>query len=188
MGRYRKYRSDKALREMVEGYFASISREKIVCEAYNTGQKDGWGHFITEWRPVTNEQGVYMREREYVIPPTVGGLCAYLNISRDTWARYCDREENPQFAETTEWAREQLLAWRECELLRRPGKHLRGLIFDLRANYGVSEDAAARSGHTGGAEDDPITRSLKEAEDVLRKAAAGASLAVPGAGEKGDHL
>ena len=78
MGRYRKYRSDKALREMVEGYFASISREKIVCEAYNTGQKDGWGHFITEWRPVTNELGVYMREREYVIPPTVGGLCAYL--------------------------------------------------------------------------------------------------------------
>lgn len=131
MGRYRKYRSDKALREMVEGYFASISREKIVCEAYNTGQKDGWGHFITEWRPVTNEQGVYMREREYVIPPTVGGLCAYLRISRDTWAR---------------------------------------------------------SGHTGGAEDDPITRSLKEAEDVLRKAAAGAPLAVPGAGEKGDHL
>lgn len=37
-------------------------------------------------------------------------------------------------------------------------------------------------------EDDPITRSLKEAEDVLRKTDAGAPLAVPGAGEKGDHL
>lgn len=36
--------------------------------------------------------------------------------------------------------------------------------------------------------DDPITRSLKEAEDVLRKAAAGAPLAVPGAGEEGAHL
>ena len=37
-------------------------------------------------------------------------------------------------------------------------------------------------------EDDPITRSLKEAEDVLRKTAAGAPLAVPGAGEKSAHL
>lgn len=188
MGRYRKYRSDKALREMVEGYFASISREKIVCEAYNTGQKDGWGHFITEWRPVTNELGVYMREREYVIPPTVGGLCAYLNISRDTWARYCDREENPQFAETTEWAREQLLAWRESELLRRPGKRLRGLIFDLRANYGVSEEGRGERRSASVREDDPITRSLKEAANVLRKTDAGAPLAVPGAGEEGAHL
>ena len=124
MGRYRKYRSDKALREMVEGYFASISREKIVCEAYNTGQKDGWGHFITEWRPVTNELGVYMREREYVIPPTVGGLCAYLRISRDTWAR---------------------------------------------------------SGHTGGAEDDPITRSLKEVGwDAFAETAGNPAVAVHG--------
>ena len=33
MGRYRKYRTDKALREMVEAYFRSISREKLVMEA-----------------------------------------------------------------------------------------------------------------------------------------------------------
>lgn len=180
MGRYRKYRSDRALRGMVEGYFKSISREKIVQEACNTGQKDARGHFITEWRPVTNNQGVTMREREYLIPPTVGGLCAYLNISRDTWARYCDRTENPQFAETTEWAREQLLAWREKELLRRSGKHIRGLLFDLRANYGVSEEAAARPRALGVQEDDPITRSLKEAADALRQTAASNGLALPG--------
>lgn len=188
MGRYRKYRSDKALREMVEGYFASISREKIVCEEYNTGQKDSWGHFILEWRPVTNEQGVYMREREYIIPPTVGGLCDYLKVSRDTWARYCNREENPQFAETCEWAREQLLAWREKELLRRPGKQLRGLLFDLQANYGMSEKQTAGPLSPTIREDDPITKSLKEAADVLRKANAGAPLAPGGAGEESPDL
>lgn len=188
MGRYRKYKSDRALREMVEGYFASISREKLVMEAYNTGQKDGWGHFVLEWRPVTNEQGVYMRELEYVIPPTVGGLCDYLGVSRDTWSRYCDREENPQFAETTEWAREQLLAWREKELLRRPGKQLRGLLFDLQANYGMGGKAEAAPRSASAQEDDPITRSLKEAADVLKQADAGAPLAVSGAEEEGAHL
>lgn len=186
MGRYRKYKSDRALRKMVEGYFDSISREKVVCEAYNTGQKDRYGHFVLEWRPVTNQQGGTMREREYLIPPTVGGLCAYLNISRDTWARYCDREENPQFAETCGWAKEQLLAWREAELLRRSGKHIRGLLFDLRANYGVSEEAAARPRALTAQEDDPITKSLKEAANALKETAASDGLALPG--EEGPDL
>lgn len=146
MGRYRKYKSDKALREMVETYFASISRERIVKELYNTGQKDAWGHWIYELRPVTSDAGVYMRERVYDIPPTVGGLCAFLNISRDTWNRYCDRERYPQFAETTEWAREQLLAWREQQLLVRGGKQIRGLLFDLQANYGLSEKRTVELG------------------------------------------
>lgn len=146
MGRYRKYKSDKELRRMVETYFASISRERIVTELVNTGRKDAWGHWEYELRPVTNDAGVYMRERVYDIPPTVGGLCAFLNISRDTWNRYCDRERYPQFAETTEWAREQLLAWREQQLLVRGGKQIRGLLFDLQANYGLSEKRTVELG------------------------------------------
>ena len=180
VGRYRKYRSDQALRKAVKGYFDSISREKTVMEAYNTGQKDSWGHFVLEWRPVTSEQGVHMREREYVIPPTVGGLCAYLEISRDTWNRYCDKAENPQFAETCEWAREQLLAWREKELLRRPGKQLRGLIFDLQVNYGMSEKQPGSPPSRSEQEDDPITKSLKEAVRAIKQTNAGAGLALPG--------
>ena len=125
---------------MVETYFASISRERIVTELVNTGCKDAWGHWAYELRPVTNDAGVYMRERVYDIPPTVGGLCAFLNISRDTWSRYCDRERYPQFAETTEWAREELLLPPGQQLLLlRGGKHIRGLLFDLQANYGLSE-------------------------------------------------
>lgn len=146
MGRYRKYKSDKALREMVEMYFDHISRDVLIREEYNTGKKDPWGHWIYEMRAVTDDKGNIMHEREFVIPPTVGGLCAFLQISRDTWARYCDHAENPQFAETTEWAREQLLAWREMQLLRRGGKQLRGLIFDLQANYGLSEKTTVELG------------------------------------------
>lgn len=142
-GRYRKYRTDKALRSAVESYFKSISRERVVKECYNTGQKDGWGHFVYEWRAVTTDDGALMIERVFFVPPTRGGLIDYLKISRDTWWRYCDHEENPQFAETTEWAEEQLLAWREKELLKRPGKMLRGLEVDLNANYGYGAKIAA---------------------------------------------
>ncbi len=166
MGRTKKYGTGQALRRAVEGYFASISRVKPVMEACNTGEKDQWGHFILEWRPVKNARGEDMTDIEFVIPPTVGGLCRYLGISRDTWSQYCSRERNPQFSETTEWAREQLLAWREKELMTRPGKDLTGVMFDLRMNYGMSE----RSGPVSSAQDDdPITRSLKEAANALKK-------------------
>ena len=146
MSRYKKYRSEKALREAVEAYFDSISRIRDVMEAHNTGKKDRWGHFIVEWRPVTNAKGETMTEREYVIPPTVGGLCAHLKISRDTWANYCDREQNPQFAETTEWAREQLRRYLEDQLMERSGKDLKGVIFSLQNNYGMSEKRTVELG------------------------------------------
>ena len=158
MSRYKKYRSDRALREAVTAYFDSISRIRTVTEACDTGKRDKWGHVIQDQRPVTNAQGELMQEREYVIPPTVGGLCAHLQISRDTWAAYC---ANPQFSETTAWAREQLLSWREKELMTRPGKDVKGLLFDLQANYGIgSKNAAAPPDQR---EDDPLTRSIKEA-------------------------
>ncbi len=142
-GRYKRYRTAGALRKAVEGYFASISRIRPVQELVNTGEKDCWGHFILVLEDVKNDAGETVTERVFSVPPTVGGLCAYLGVSRDTWARYCDWEENPQFAETTQWAREQLLAWRETELLRRPGNKLRGLELDLIANYGYGAKIAA---------------------------------------------
>lgn len=139
VAREKKYKTDTALRRAVEGYFDSISRTRTVMEAYNTGEKDAWGHFVQELREVRNDAGAAVTEREFVIPPTVGGLCAFLGISRETWARYCDGEENPQFRETARWAREQLLAWREKELLTRPGKDVKGVLFDLQVNYGMNE-------------------------------------------------
>ena len=175
MGRTKKYNTDLALRRAVENYFDSISRVKPVMESYNTGEKDQWGHFIPEWRPVKNARGEDMTELEFVVPPTVGGLCRYLGISRDTWSQYCSRERNPQFAGTTEWAREQLLAWREKELMTRPGKDLTGVMFDLQMNYGMSEKASPAS---AAQDDDPITRSLKEAADALRKTDADPPLAL----------
>lgn len=145
MGRYKIYTSDEQLREAVEGYFKSISRLETVKELVNTGQKDSWGHFILEYKPVMITRdgvSVPIMERVFHVPPTRGDLCSYLGISRDTWTRYCDREANPKFAETTEWAEDQLRNWRDKELLKRSGKNIKGLIHDLAINYGVSEKKA----------------------------------------------
>ena len=169
MSRYKKYRSDKALREAVTAYFDSISRIRTVMEVYNTGEKDKWGHFIQEQRPVTNARGEAMTEREYVIPPTVGGLCGYLGISRDTWAAYCSREANPQFAETTAWAREILRGYLEGQLLTRSGKDLKGVIFSLQNNYGMSEKKTVELGPK--AAEVVVKAGAAEREALLRKIA-----------------
>lgn len=139
VGRWKKYTSAKQLRTEVEGYFKSISKVQVVKELVNTGKKDDWGHFIYELQPVTTDNGSPVLERIFHIPPTRGDLCTYLGISRETWTRYCDREENPQFADITEWAEDQLRNWRDKELLRRSGKNIKGLIHDMAINYGASE-------------------------------------------------
>lgn len=146
MGRYRKYKTDQALRRAAEGYFASISRTEKIMEERRTGEKDSWGHFETEWVPVANDQGETVTVREYVVPPTAGGLCRYLGISRETWSRYCDGEENPQFRETTRWVREELRGYLEEQLLTRSGKDLKGVIFSLQNNYGMSEKRTVELG------------------------------------------
>lgn len=143
MSRYKKYRSDKALREAVEGYFASISRVRQVMEERRTGKLDRYGHPVTEWVPVLDGRGEVMTEREFVLPPTTGGLCAHLGISRETWAQYCNLT---QFAETTTWARETLRLYLEQQLLTREGKNLQGVLFSLQNNYGYAEKKTVELG------------------------------------------
>ena len=143
MGRHRKYQSDAALRKAAERYFASISRTVPVMEEKWTREKDKYGHFAAEWVPVVNELGEEVTVREYVVPPSVGGLCGYLGISRETWGRYCDGDENPQFAETVRRIRGELRGYLEDQLLVRSGKDLKGVIFSLQNNYGMSEKGYA---------------------------------------------
>ena len=138
MGRYKTYKTASSLEKAVEGYFRSISRTEAVVEMLPTGQLDKYGHEILHAVPVCNDDGEEMRQRVFHIPPTRGGLCSYLGISNSTWQRYCDEEENPKFAEICEWAEDQLLNWRNSQLLIRSGKHVRGLEVEMNLNYGKS--------------------------------------------------
>ena len=128
MGRPKKY-TERTLRKAVKAYFRRITRTITIREQVNTGEKDGWGHWIYTLEDVKN-----------------GGLCEALGIHRSTWADYCDPELHPELLEVTAWAREVIQHYLESELLGRDGKNLKGVIFSLQNNFGMSEKKTVELG------------------------------------------
>lgn len=173
VGRYKIYRTRTKLEQAVEGYFRSISRTETVMEPVPTGRLDSYGHEIMRMEPVLNDEGEEIRQRVYHVPPTRGGLCQHLGISNSTWLRYCDREENPKFAEICEWAEDQLLNWRNSQLLIRSGKHIRGLELDMSVNYAAAEkkrvELSLRDGELGELSESELRSMLAAAEREEKK-------------------
>ena len=135
MGVLKKYTPEK-LEKAVKKYFRSISREITVTETVATGEKDKDGHMIYTQKPVLNSLGKEMKTIQYLIPPTVGGLAAFLGIHRDTWNTYC---KDPDFSDTVTYAQGRMHAYLEQEMLTRPGKDLKGILFNLENNYGYKD-------------------------------------------------
>ena len=154
-GRPRKYKTNKSLLEAVNGYFTSISRTRVLTEKViklrpdEKGQLqtvyDKYGHEELESVPVKNDLGEPIRVTEFLIPPTVGGLCEHLGISRETWSDYCDSEAHPEFSDTTAYARGRMRGWNETELLVR--KEVKGIIFNLENNYGYKNRLEVMGGN-----------------------------------------
>lgn len=136
MARPKKFTAAK-LRKEVERYFDSISRTITVKEKKDSGERDKDGHVVWEFVDIINDLGEPLRKREYIVPPTVGGLCDYLGIHRSTWNDYCNPELHPEFSDTTTRARGSMRAYLETELLTR--KDVKGVIFDLQNNYGYTD-------------------------------------------------
>ena len=159
MGRPKKY-TPRTLKTAVEKYFDSISREIGMTEKVDTGERDSSGHKIYKDEPVLNKCGEQVRITEYLIPPTVGGLCEALGIHRSTWAEYCDQDQHPEFSDTTTRARGRMREYLEQQLLIRSGRDVKGVIFSLQNNYGYADRKEVEL--ETGKSDDPITKSLKE--------------------------
>lgn len=143
MARPKKY-TKKTLAEAVERYFASITRIVPVTEMVDTGMRDDKGHKVYERVAVKNSLGEEAKVEEYIVPPTVGALCEYLQIHRSTWADYCDHNLHPEFSDTTTRARGRLRTYLEQQLLVR--KDVKGIIFDLQNNHGYSEKCQVELG------------------------------------------
>lgn len=135
MARPREYTPEK-LERAINKYFQSITRQVVREETIPTGETDGKGHMIYEQRPVINNLGKPVEITEYILPPSVSDLCQALGIHRSTWANYCDHQLYPEFTDLTEQTRERMKAWNERELLTRPGKDIKGIMFNLQNNYG----------------------------------------------------
>lgn len=180
MARPRKY-TKKTLAEAVERYFASITRIVPVTEMVDTGKRDDKGHKVYERVAVKNSLGEEAKVEEYIVPPTVGSLCEYLQIHRSTWADYCDHNLHPEFSDTTTRARGRLRAYLEQQLLIR--KDVKGIIFDLQNNHGYSEKRELELGEKAtkviSTASIPLSEKKQMLEEIAREFAGG--------GERGDE-
>lgn len=152
MGAKKKY-TGRSLLEAVDGYFSSIRRTVEATERVETDAK----HFIEQ--PILSDSGEPIRYREYVVPPTLWGLCEYLGITPRTWARYCDRTKHPEMQEAVLRAGALMQEWKEQALLTR--KDVRGIIYHIQNNMGgleLPED---------GSEALPLSLSMGEKRAIL---------------------
>ena len=146
----KKY-TKKTLERAVQEYFDSISREVELTEKVDTGKKDKDGHVIYENRTIQNKLGQPMKVTEFLVPPNVQDLCDHLVIHRSTWWEYSDSQKNPELAKVCAWVKDVFLGYREKQLLTRPGKDIKGIVFDLENNYGYAEKRSVE--FTGGIEE-----------------------------------
>ena len=156
MGRPKKY-TPESLRRAVKKYFLSITREKKLTERVPTDEKDNDGHVIYEDKPVMNMLDEQVTVIEFVVPPSVGGICRFLGIHRSTWNEWAKEEG---FSDTVTHAQGCMQAWNEEQLLTRPGKDLKGIVFNLENNYGYREKSSVEM--SGGIEQ--YLKQLNEAE------------------------
>ena len=139
MGAPKKYDDPKKLERAVEKYFKSITRQVCLTEKKPTGEKDKDGHVIYEDVQIINALGEPVTVTEFIVPPSVFDLCEFLKISESTWNNYCDPKKHPEFLGTVTHTRGRMRAWNELQLKTRPGKDLKGIIFNLENNYGYKE-------------------------------------------------
>lgn len=148
----KKY-TPRSFAKAVKRYFDSISREVAVTEKKPTGELDRYGHMIFEDVEVVNRLGEVMTRIEFLLPPTVSGLCVALKIHRSTWAEY---GKDPDFADTVTCAGGLMRAWLEEQSLMRQGKDFRGVEFNLIHNFGVGKEVAGSD--MGGTVEDYLSR------------------------------
>lgn len=168
MGRPKKY-TERTLKRAVEAYFDSITREVAMTEKVDTGRKDADGHKIFEDKPVINKRGEQVVITEYLVPPTVGGLCEALKIHRSTWAEYCDEQLHPEFSDTTTRTRGRMREYLEQQLLTR--KDVKGVIFTLQNNYGYTERREVEFGPQASKSMAAASIPMSERKELLKELA-----------------
>ena len=150
--------SPKSLEAAVDRYFASIRRTVVATERVETGPK------TFEERPILSDTGEPIRCREYVVAPTVWGLCESLGITPAQWKSFSDREEHPELQDAVQRAAGLMREWKEQALLTK--KDVRGLIYHMQNRLGGLDELPL-------GEPEPLSlsekgRLLEETEDDER--------------------
>ena len=132
------------LEDKVDEYFRRCRRTKPVTEQVPMleEQEDGQWKVVTDDRgkPILLERSVQtdlgepMRAEEYLIPPTITGLCLFLGISRETWSKYSKDKAKSRICERAKMTVEIYL---QHKLLEKDSS--RGAQFALEHNFGWKE-------------------------------------------------
>lgn len=141
VGAPRKYATPAKLKNAVNRYFESISRTVPATEMVPSGRMDSKGRPVMQPVTIKNDADETVYVKEYIVKPTIAGLCVYLGISKDTWAEYSHREgyENICAAAKLEIERD-----RSERLGSGSGDH--GIEFDLKHNFGWGETYTIEAG------------------------------------------
>lgn len=137
MGAPKKY-TQKTLFEAVKEYFASITREVVITERVPTGKKDAWGHTVYKTVKVKNNLGEVAKRTEYLVPPTLGGLCIHLGIDNSTWTRWRNADKYPEFQKVIEYVDDRLIAWLQEQVVIRD--KIAGVKWALEVNHGQGKE------------------------------------------------
>lgn len=132
-GRPRRYKTAKQLRRAVHGYFAAISYYVDATREVETGERDQYGHPVTERVKAYNQNGEVPKVLQWIEPPSVLGLCLHLGIHRSTWARWEQDEELQEVCADAKMVIEHYLEGRLSE------RHVQGTIFNLTHNFGWTD-------------------------------------------------
>lgn len=143
MAQEQKYEPEE-LEAKCEEYFRRCRRTQAVREQVPLleEQGDGCWRIVTDEkgrpvmieREVTADSGEVMSSEDYLVPPSITGLCLFLGISRETWRKYAKRASMKQ---TCEKAKMRVEVYLQGKLLERDSQ--RGAQFALEHNFGWRE-------------------------------------------------
>lgn len=141
VGAPKKYKSALALKRAVNRYFGSISREIEITEMKWNGKYDEKGKPIYVPETVMNMLGEPAKKIEYMVKPSVPGLCSFLGISKDTWCSYAHQEGYDKVCAAAKLEMERDRVDRLGN-----GKGDRGIEFDLQYNFGWKKELTIDAG------------------------------------------
>ena len=139
MAKKKKYASPKSFEEAIEFYFNSICTEETVTS--KRWEKTDDGRWVEQEAPVEDKNGRPLTRVVYVTPPTVGGLCLYLGISRSAFSDYGRRRG---YAEAVENARARILAYLEEKISDPDVRNVKGVTQAMEMLMRAIEEESGR--------------------------------------------
>lgn len=154
----RKFRSAAEFAALCDDYFKSISA--VVPVEREEWEKGADGKWIKRTVQVTARSGCPMTKLEWFTPPTVGGLCAHLGISRHTFSALA---KSARFADAAAAARAVITTYLEERISDPEARNIKGVQLSLETlTAAAQKDETAQAVPMTNAERAELLREMIE--------------------------